>query len=122
MTTLASARDRNHSTLRHSSRSIAVEALVVGVLPRLARVDQGCADAGMGEPFEDRSAEQSCRGDRLRILSAGAASLTKSARDMTTYCSTRAIERNKWAGIDDCPGIGIDESRRRTGPDPLQPR
>ena len=37
---------------------LAVEALVVGVLPRLARIDQGRADAGMGEPLEDRQADE----------------------------------------------------------------
>src|SRR5476649_1681094 len=39
---------------------LAIEALVVGVLPRLAWIDQGRADAGMGEPLED------CQADELR--------------------------------------------------------
>src|SRR6266498_1094899 len=33
---------------------LAVEALVVAVLPRLARIDQGGVDLRFGEPFQDR--------------------------------------------------------------------
>jgi hypothetical protein len=38
---------------------LAVEAFVVGVLPRLAGIDQGRADAGLSEPLEDREADNS---------------------------------------------------------------
>lgn len=41
---------------------LAVEAFVVGVLPGLARIDQGRADAAMGEPLED------CQADELRSV------------------------------------------------------
>ena len=58
MTTLASARERNHSTLRHSSRKLAVEALVGSVLPGLARIDQRRGDAALGDPLEDRVADE----------------------------------------------------------------
>ena len=37
---------------------LAVEALVVAVLPGLAGIDQRRADAGMGEPLEDRQADE----------------------------------------------------------------
>jgi hypothetical protein len=41
---------RNHSSERHS-RGLAVEALLVGVLPRLARIDQRRLDALLGKSF-----------------------------------------------------------------------
>ena len=40
MTTLASARDRNHSRLRHSSRNLPLKLSVAPFLPGLAGIDQ----------------------------------------------------------------------------------
>ena len=37
---------------------LAIEALVVGVLPWLARVDQRRGDAALGDPLEDRAADE----------------------------------------------------------------
>ena len=62
MTTLASARERNHSTLRHSSRSLPLKLSLVAVLPGLARIDQRRGDAALGDPLED------CAADELRAV------------------------------------------------------
>jgi len=45
MITFASARERNHSRLRHSSRSLPLNLSVTPFLPRLAGLDQRGADA-----------------------------------------------------------------------------
>jgi hypothetical protein len=50
MMTLASARERNHSRLRHSSAELAVEAFGDAILPRLAGLDQRRADALRDDP------------------------------------------------------------------------
>jgi hypothetical protein len=51
MTTFASARDRNHSKLRHSSE-LAVETLRRAILPGLTEIDQRRVDAHARNPGE----------------------------------------------------------------------
>ena len=62
MTTLASARERNHSTLRHSSRNLPLKLSLVPFCQGLPGLISAVAMPLFGDPFEDRVA------DELRLI------------------------------------------------------
>jgi hypothetical protein len=67
MMTFASARERNHSRFRHSSRitKLAVEAFCNAILPRLARLDQRGAD-----PLRDAKGQDRLRHELRAVIAA----------------------------------------------------
>ena len=58
MTTLASTRERNHSTLRHSSRSFPLKLSSLPFCQGLPGSIRAVLDAGLCQPLEDRQADE----------------------------------------------------------------
>src|SRR5512141_329147 len=67
MMTWASRRVRKHSTLRHSSRNLALKDSLVPFCQGLARIDDGGLDASVGQPLQDGIAHELGTADGTQV-------------------------------------------------------